>query len=172
MVLQYLFIFLYTLAEPRGCLPQTPQFQFCQGKFQSCSAYFYTHLSRFQEKVTATQSSTLAWKISWTEEPGRLQSMGSLRVGHEWVTSFSLFTFMHGRRKEMATHSSVLAWRIPGTVVPGGLPSMGLHRVNWSNLAAAAAAASWFQMITSIFNSFFIISIVKTELSRLKHNFF
>ena len=41
----------------------------------------------------------LAWKIPWTEEPGRLQSMGSLRVGHDWVTSLSLFTFMHWRRK-------------------------------------------------------------------------
>ena len=39
----------------------------------------------------ATHSSTLAWKIPWMEEPGRLQSMGSLRVGHDWVTS--LFTF-------------------------------------------------------------------------------
>ena len=44
----------------------------------------------------ATHSSTLAWKIPWTEEPGRLQSMGSRRVGHDWVTSLSLFTFMHG----------------------------------------------------------------------------
>ena len=45
--------------------------------------------------------------------------------------------------KEMATHSNVLAWRIPGTVEPGGLPSMGSHRVrhDWSDLAAAAAAA-------------------------------
>ena len=43
--------------------------------------------------------STLAWKIPWTEEPGRLQSMGSLGVGHDWVTSLSLFTFMHWRRK-------------------------------------------------------------------------
>ena len=47
--------------------------------------------------------------------------------------------------KEMATHSSVLAWRIPGTGEPGGLPSIGSHRVgyNWSNLAAAAAAAAF-----------------------------
>jgi len=45
------------------------------------------------------QSSTLAWKIPWTEEPGRLQSMGSLRVGHDWATSLSLFTFMHWRGK-------------------------------------------------------------------------
>ena len=47
----------------------------------------------------ATHSSTLAWKIPWTEEPGRLQSMGSLRVGHDWATSLSLFTFIHWRRK-------------------------------------------------------------------------
>ena len=39
----------------------------------------------------APHSSTLAWKIPWTEEPGRLQSMGSLRVGHDGVTSLSLF---------------------------------------------------------------------------------
>ena len=43
----------------------------------------------------APHSSTLAWKIPWTEEPGRLQSTGSLRVGHDWATSLSLFTFMH-----------------------------------------------------------------------------
>ena len=48
-------------------------------------------------------SSTLAWKIPWTEEPGRLQSMGSLRVGHDWVTSLSLFTFMHWKRKWQPT---------------------------------------------------------------------
>ena len=51
----------------------------------------------------ATHSSTLAWKIPWTEKPGRLQSMGSLRVGHDWATSLSLFTFMHWRRKWQPT---------------------------------------------------------------------
>ena len=74
----------------------------------------------------ATHSSTLAWKISWMEEPGRLQSMGSLN----W-TRLSNFTFtfhFHSLEKEMAAHSSVLAWRIPGTVGgPGGLPSIGLQ---------------------------------------------
>ena len=55
------------------------------------------------EKAMAPHSSTLAWKIPWTEEPGRLQSMGSLRVGHNWVTSLSLFTFMHWRRKWQPT---------------------------------------------------------------------
>ena len=47
----------------------------------------------------APHSSTLAWKIPWMEEPGRLQPMGSRRVGHEWATSLSLFTCMHWRRK-------------------------------------------------------------------------
>jgi len=91
----------------------------------------------------APHSSTLAWKISWTEEPGRLQSMGSLKS----QTQLSDFTFtfhFHALEKEMATHSSVLAWRIPGTGEPGGLPSLGSHRVghDWSNLAAAAATWS------------------------------
>ena len=76
----------------------------------------------------APYSSTLAWKIPWMEEPGRLQSMGSLR---SW-TRLSDFTFtfhFYALEKEMTTHSSVLAWRIPGMVEPGGLLSMGLHRV-------------------------------------------
>ena len=67
------------------------------------------------------------------EEPGRLQSMGSLRVGRD------TFTFhFHTMEKAMATHSSVLAWRIPGTAEPGGLSSLGSHRVghDWSDLAA------------------------------------
>ena len=55
------------------------------------------------EKAMATHSSTLAWKIPWTEEPGRLQSMGSLRVRHDWATWLSLFTFMHWRRKWQTT---------------------------------------------------------------------
>ena len=57
----------------------------------------------YLEKAMATHSSTLAWKIPWTEEPGRLQSMGSQRIGHDWVTSLSLFTFMHWRRKWQPT---------------------------------------------------------------------
>ena len=56
-----------------------------------------------QHKAMATHSSTLAWKIPWTEEPGRLQSMGSLRVRHDWATLLSLFTFMHWRRKWQPT---------------------------------------------------------------------
>ena len=92
------------------------------------------------EKAMASHSSTLAWKIPWMEELGRLQSMGLLSR-----TRLSDFTFtfhFHALEKEMATHSSVAAWRIPGTGEPGGLSSMGSHRVghDWSDSAAAAAA--------------------------------
>ena len=73
----------------------------------------------------APHFSTLAWKIPWIEEPGRLQSRGSLRGGHNFTSTFHF----HALEKEMATHSSILAWRIPGTEKPSGLPSMGSHRV-------------------------------------------
>ena len=59
--------------------------------------------SRCKEKAMAIHSSTLAWKIPWAEEPGGLQSKGSLRVGHNWATSLSLFTFIHWRRKWQPT---------------------------------------------------------------------
>ena len=55
------------------------------------------------EKAIAPHSNTLAWKIPWAEEPGRLQFRGSRRVGHDWATSLSLFTFMHWRRKWQPT---------------------------------------------------------------------
>ena len=72
----------------------------------------------------APHSSTLAWKIPWLEEPGRLQSMGSLRL-----SDFTFTFHYHALEKEMATHFSILAWRIPGTAEPGGLLFMGSHRV-------------------------------------------
>ena len=76
----------------------------------------------------APHSSTLAWKIPWTEEPGGLQSMGSTKS----QTQLSDFTFtfhFYALEKEMATHSSILAWRILGMGELCGLPSMGSHRV-------------------------------------------
>ena len=60
--------------------------------------YFSSYLMMMTEKAMAPHSSTLAWKIPWIEKPGRLQSMGSRRIGHDWVTSLSLFTFMLWRR--------------------------------------------------------------------------
>ena len=88
----------------------------------------------------APHTSTLAWKVPWMEEPGGLQSMGSLRVGHDWATSLSLFTFMHWRRKWQPTpvflpgesqgRGSLVGCRLRGRTV----------RHDWSDLAAAA----WF----------------------------
>ena len=76
----------------------------------------------------APHSSTLAWKIPWAEDPGGLQSVGSLGVGHDW-SDFTFTFHFHALEKEMATDSSVLAWRIPGMGEPDGLPSMKSHRV-------------------------------------------
>ena len=67
------------------------------------------HWTTWVEKAMAPHSSILAWKIPWTEEPGRLQSVGSLRVRHDWAASLSLFTFMHWRRK----------WRPTSVFLPG-----------------------------------------------------
>ena len=75
----------------------------------------------------ATHCSTLTWQIPWTEEPGRLQSMGSLGVRHDFTFTFTFHC--HALEKVIITRSSFLAWRIPGTGEPGGLPSMGSHRV-------------------------------------------
>ena len=101
-------------------------------------------ISLMTEKAMATYSSTLAWKLPWTEKPGRLQSMGSKRVGHDWATSLSLFTFMLWRRKWQPTPVFLPGKSQGRRSLVGCLPSTGSHRVrhDWSNLAAAAAAAA------------------------------
>ena len=77
----------------------------------------------------APHSSTLAWKIPWMEEPGRLQSMHEVAKSWTRLSNFTFTFHFHALEKEMANHSGVLAWRIPGTGEPGGLLSMGSHRV-------------------------------------------
>ena len=100
----------------------------------------------------AIHSSTIAWKIPWTKEPGRLQSMGSQRVGHNCLTNTIKMRTVPGGsdgkasvynvgdlgsipgsgsslEKEMAIHSSTIAWKIPWTEEPGRLQSMGSQRV-------------------------------------------
>ena len=74
------------------------------------SFQFKVHCNQVSEKAMATLSRTLAWKIPRTEEPGRLQSMWSRRVGYDWATSLSLFTFMHWIRK----------WQPTPVFLPGG----------------------------------------------------
>ena len=75
----------------------------------------------------ASHSRTLAWKIPWMEEPGRLRSM--VAKSRARLSDFTFTFHFCTLEKEMATHSSVLAWRIPGTEEPGELPSLGSHRV-------------------------------------------
>ena len=85
----------------------------------------------------AIHSSTLAWKIPWMEELGRLQSMGSLKVGHDSVTSLSLFTFMHWRRK----------WQSTPVFLPGesqGRRSLVGCRL-WSRTETDTTEATWQQ---------------------------
>ena len=88
----------------------------------------------------APHSSTLAWKIPWMEEPGRLQSMGSLRVGHDLVTSLSLFTFMHWRRK----------WQPTPVFLPGESQGWG---AGWA--AVYGVANSWTQLSDFTFTFYF-----------------
>jgi len=88
------------------------------------------------EKAMAPHSSTLAWKIPWTEEPGRLQSMGSLGVGHDWATSLSLFTFMHWRRK----------WQPTPVFLPG--ESQGWEAW-WAAVYGVAQSRTWLKWLSS-----------------------
>ena len=92
------------------------------------------------EKAVTTHSSALAWKIPYTGEPGRLQSMGSWRVGHDWVTSLALFTFMQWRRK----------WQPIPVFLPGesqgrqslvGCRILGCTESDTTAVTAAAAAS-------------------------------
>ena len=100
--------------------------------------YLYSAKDRTSEKAMAPHSSILAWKIPWTEEPGGLQSMGSLRVRRDWVTSLSLYTFLHWRRKRQPTPVF-----LPGesqerrTLVGCRLWGRRVGH-DWSDLAAAA----------------------------------
>ena len=103
------------------------------------------------EKAMATHSSTLAWKIPWMEEPGGLQFMGSLRVGHYWETSLSLWRIGEGKGNPL--QCSCL--ENPRDGGPGGLPSMGSHRVehDWSDLAAAWRIFRWIHEIVTVVTS-------------------
>ena len=96
-------------------------------------------LRKHHYEQMAPHSSTLAWKIPWTEEAAD----HGVAKSRKQLSDFTFTFHFHAWEKEMATHSSVFAWRIPGIGEPGGLPSMGLHRVahDWSDLAAAATAA-------------------------------
>ena len=93
---------VFNTSRPRNCcLPQgckdillllvlsSSKYRIAEAGFHRSSSQRPLFIGRW-EKAMAPHSSTLAWKIPWTEEPGRLQSMGSLIVGHDWATSLSL----------------------------------------------------------------------------------
>ena len=97
--------------------------------------YMYTY-GWFTEKAMAPDSSTFAWKIPWMEEPGRLQSMGSLRVEHDWATSLSLFTFTHWRRK----------WQPTPVFLPGESQGWGAW---WAALYGVTQRRTWLKRLSS-----------------------
>ena len=107
------------------------------------------------EKAMAPHSSTLAWKIPWTEEPGRLQSMGSLRVGHDWATSLSLFTFLHWRRK----------WQPTPVFLPGESQGQGNW---WAAVYGVTQSRTRLKRLSSSSNEVFILSIRCSQA--LTHN--
>ena len=104
---------------------------------------FYQSLLCILEKAMAPHSSTLAWKLPWMEEPGRLQSMGSLRVGYDWATSLSLFTFMHWRRK----------WQPTPVLLPGESQWRGAW---WAAVYGVAQSQTWLKWLRSYV--FYILS--------------
>ena len=105
-----------------------------------CLHFSVLGMIRTTEKINAglmaPHSNTLAWKIQWTEEPSRLQSMGSLRGRHDWVTSLSLFTFMHWRGK----------WQHTPLFFPG--ESQG-RSIWWAAIYGVAQSWTWLKWLSS-----------------------
>ena len=90
----------------------------------------------------APHSSTLAWKVPWMEEPGRLQSMGSLRVRHDWVTSLSLFTFMPWRRKWQPLQCSCLENPRDGGAWWAAVYGVAQSRIQLKRLSSSSSSKS------------------------------
>ena len=117
--------------------------------FQSGYLFFYLpdcsnhniQLNTESEKAMATHSSTLAWKIPWMEEPGGLQSMGSLSVGHDWATSLSLLTFIRWRRK----------WQPTPAFLPGESQARG-SLVSYHLWGCTETEVTWQQQQQQILN--------------------
>ena len=114
----------------------------------------FEHYTQNTEKAMAPHSSTLAWKIPWTEEPGRLQSMGSLRVRHNWATSLSLFIFEHWRRK----------WQPTPVFLPGESQGQGAW---WAAICGVARSWTWLKRLSSSSSS-----IHKTNITDIHRTFY
>ena len=94
--------------------------------------------------LLAPHSSTLAWRIQWTEESGGLQSIGLLRVGHDWATSLSLSTFIHWRRK----------WQPTPVFLPGESQGRGAW---WAAVYGVAQSQTWLKRLSSSMTSIMLI---------------
>ena len=114
----------------------------------------------------APHSSTLAWKIPWTEEPGRLQSMGSLRVGPDWATSLSLFTFMHWRRKSQPT-PVFLPGESQGQGSLVGCRLWGRTESDTTEVTCSSSSVScmWFRPLRKITSLHFKVLLPSTSVS-------
>ena len=99
---------------------------------RSCSWHNWILITLFM----APHSSTLAWKIPWTEGPGRLQSVASLGVGHDWATSLYFFNFMHWRRK----------WQPSPVFLPGASQGRGAW---WAAVYVVAQSWTWLKRLSS-----------------------
>ena len=102
-----------------------------------CITYLKVAKRIYRRRQMAPHSSTLAWKIPWTEEPGGLQSMGSLQVRHDWATSLSLFTFMLWRRK----------WQPTPVLLPG--ESQGWGGAWWAAIYGVAQSRTQLKWLSS-----------------------
>ena len=111
-------------------------------RFYQLLSPIFNCLVSFSEKAMATHPSTLAWKIPWTEAPGRLQSLGSLRARHDWATSLSLFTFMHWRRK----------WQPTPVFLPGEPRNGGTWWAAVYEVAQSQTRLKWLSSRSSICN--------------------
>ena len=109
---------LYTRTSPEGQHQNQIDYILCSQRWRNSIQSAKTRpgaerkIPEIWSGAVAPHSSTAAWKIPWMEEPGRLQSMGSLRVGHDWVTSLSLFTFLHWRRKWQPTPAIICLYTL------------------------------------------------------------
>ena len=102
--------------------------------------------------IMAPHSSVLAWRIPWTGEPGGLQSMGSLRVRHNWATSLSLFTFMHWRRKWQPLQGSCLENPRDGGVW-------------WAATYGVAQSRTWLKRLSSSSSSHYFVFLYGRRLT-------
>ena len=122
------------------------------------------------EKEMAPHSSTLAWKIPWTEEPGRLQSMGSLRVGHDWVTSLSILLSCIGEGNGNPLQCSCMEKPRDGGAWWAAVYGLAQSRTRWKWLSSSSSCQDMCHYISPWHNDKYLLLflILTDELERLR----